>query len=72
MDFETYNSEDPIVAAVIRKMYQRSQVGIKKYSKTMDRDDLSYAEWLTHLQEELMDSIIYLEKIKQCTPTKQN
>jgi len=64
MDFETFQSEDPIVSAVIRKMYQRSQVGIKKYGTTMERDDLSYAEWLTHLQEELMDSIIYLEKIK--------
>jgi len=64
MDFETYASEDPIVAAVIRKMYQRSQVGIKKYGTTMERDDLSFAEWLTHLQEELMDSIIYLEKLK--------
>lgn len=64
MDFETIPTDDPIVAAVIRKMYQRSQVGIKKYGTTMDRDDLSYAEWLTHLQEELMDSIIYLEKLK--------
>ena len=69
MDFETYASEDPIVSAVIRKMYQRSQVGIKKYGTTMERDDLSYADWLTHLQEELMDSIIYLEKLKdlKCT-----
>jgi hypothetical protein len=65
MDFETYEQSDPIVGAVIRKMYQRSQVGIKKYGTTMERDDLSYAEWLTHLQEELMDSIIYLEKLKQ-------
>ncbi len=64
MDFETIPTNDPIVSAVIRKMYQRSQVGIKKYGTTMDRDDLSYAEWLTHLQEELMDSIIYLEKLK--------
>jgi hypothetical protein len=72
MDFETYQSDDPIVSAVIRKMYQRSQVGIKKYGTTMERDDLSYSEWLTHLQEELMDSIIYLEKLKQCTNTKQN
>jgi hypothetical protein len=72
MDFETYQSEDPIVAAVIRKMYQRSQVGIKKYGTTMERDDLSYAEWLTHLQEELMDSIIYLEKLKTQTNEKSN
>jgi hypothetical protein len=64
MDFETIPTDDPIVSAVIRKMYQRSQVGIKKYGKTMERNDLSYAEWITHLQEELMDSIIYLEKLK--------
>jgi hypothetical protein len=72
MDFETIPTDDPIVSAVIRKMYQRSQVGIKKYGTTMERDDLSFTDWLTHLQEELMDSIIYIEKLKQCTPTKQN
>jgi hypothetical protein len=79
MDFETYASEDPIVAAVIRKMYQRSQVGIKKYGTTMERDDLSYAEWLMHLQDELLDAAIYCmklkiehEKLTKCTPTKQN
>jgi len=64
MDFETYEQSDPIVAAVIRKMYQRSQVGIKKYGTTMERNDLSFTDWVTHLQEELMDSIIYLEKLK--------
>jgi hypothetical protein len=63
-DFETIPTDDPIVSAVIRKMYQRSQVGIKKYGTTMERDDLSFTDWITHLQEELMDSIIYLEKLK--------
>jgi acyl transferase domain-containing protein len=64
MDFETIPTDDPIVSAVIRKMYQRSQVGIKKYGTTMERNDLSFTDWITHLQEELMDSIIYLEKLK--------
>jgi hypothetical protein len=64
MDFETIPTNDPIVSAVIRKMYQRSQVGIKKYGTTMERDDLTFTDWVTHLQEELMDSIIYLEKLK--------
>ena len=79
MDFETYASEDPIVAAVIRKMYQRSQVGIKKYGTTMERDDLSFSEWLMHLQDELLDAAIYCmklkiehEKLTKCTNTKQN
>jgi acyl transferase domain-containing protein len=64
MDFETIPTDDPIVSAVIRKMYQRSQVGIKKYGTTMERNDLSFTDWVTHLQEDLMDSIIYLEKLK--------
>jgi hypothetical protein len=75
MDFETYNSADPIVAAVIRKMYQRSQVGIKKYGTTLERDDLSTEQWIDHAIEEAMDLVLYLTKLKtqlKCTNTKQN
>lgn len=79
MDFETIPTDDPIVSAVIRKMYQRSQVGIKKYGTTMDRDDLSFSDWLMHLQDELLDAAIYCMKLKiehenhtKCTNTKQN
>jgi hypothetical protein len=75
MDFETYEQSDPIVAAVIRKMYQRSQVGIKKYGTTLERDDLSTEQWIDHAIEESMDLVLYLTKLKtqlKCTPTKQN
>jgi hypothetical protein len=75
MDFETYDQSDPIVAAVIRKMYQRSQVGIKKYGTTLERDDLSTEQWIDHAIEEAMDLVLYLTKLKtqlKCTPTKQN
>ena len=74
MDFETYDQSDPIVAAVIRKMYQRSQVGIKKYGTTLERDDLSTEQWIDHAIEEAMDLVLYLTKLKtqlKCTPTKQ-
>lgn len=64
MDFTTIKSKDTILLKVIEKMYQRSEVGQKKYGTTMDREDLSLQEWLTHLQEELMDSILYIEKLK--------
>jgi hypothetical protein len=56
--------KDKIVKSVIDKYQQRSDVGIKKYNNTMDRDDLSLDEWLTHLQEELMDATLYIEKLK--------
>tara|TARA_R110002124_G_scaffold25682_1_gene92721 strand:- start:367 stop:552 length:186 start_codon:yes stop_codon:yes gene_type:complete len=58
-------AKDSIVEAVVKSYKQRSKVGIKKYNKTMDRNDLSPLEWLQHLQEELMDATLYLEKLKK-------
>ena len=29
----------------------------------MDRNDLNVVEWLLHLQEELMDATLYIEKL---------
>jgi len=56
---------DSVVESVISKIRLRSSVGIKKYNTTMDRKDLSTIEWITHLQEELMDAVIYIQKIKE-------
>ena len=35
-----------------------------KYGVNTMRDDLSVLEWLQHLQEELMDGCVYIEKLK--------
>jgi len=56
---------DPIVEAVRAKLLQRSQVGLIKYGVGLDREDLSELDWLKHLQEELMDSVNYLEVLIQ-------
>uniref|UniRef100_A0A6C0DH37 Uncharacterized protein n=1 Tax=viral metagenome TaxID=1070528 RepID=A0A6C0DH37_9ZZZZ len=56
---------DSIVAAVVQKFLQRSEVGQKKYGTTLDREDLKPLDWIQHAQEELMDGILYLEKLKQ-------
>jgi len=56
--------QDPIVLKVLSKYYERSQLGIQKYGRTLDRDDLSLTDWLNHLQEELMDATLYIEKLK--------
>jgi hypothetical protein len=55
---------DKILEEVIYKMRERSEVGIKKYGTTLDREDLSHLDWLNHLQEELMDAINYIQKLK--------
>ena len=56
---------DSVVKSVINKFVNRAIIGKKKYGKTLERDDLTNEEWLTHLQEELMDATLYLEKIRQ-------
>ena len=56
--------KDTIVESVIEQFKQRSEVGIKKYNTTLDRTDLSTQEWLQHLQEELMDATLYIQKLK--------
>lgn len=59
--------KDTIVKAVVEKFLQRSAVGIAKYGVTLDRTDLGVLDWIQHAQEELMDGILYLEKLKQQT-----
>jgi hypothetical protein len=56
--------KDPILLKVLAKYYERSERGIEKYGRTLDRDDLSFIDWLNHLQEELMDATLYIEKLK--------
>ncbi len=56
--------EDSIVQAVIQKFLDRSRVGQQKYNTTLDRTDLKTLDWIAHAQEELMDGILYLEKLK--------
>lgn len=56
--------KDPIVDIVVAKMKARSREGINKYGTTLyDSPDGFYA-FLNHLQEELMDAILYIEKLK--------
>jgi len=63
-----YNRErdrqDKYVQSVKEKFEQRSQTGIKKYNTTLEREDLDFLDWLNHLQEELMDATLYIEKLK--------
>ena len=54
-----------------RKIQARSDKGIAKYGVTMEREDLSITEWLTHLQEEMMDAILYVEKLLQVQPDEE-
>lgn len=57
--------KDNIVASVVSKYINRSEKGINKYGLTLQENRLTFDEWLSHLQEELMDATLYIEKIKK-------
>lgn len=61
----TDSIKDSIVQRVINQFKERSEAGIKKYNTTLERNDLNTLQWLTHLQEELMDATLYIERLKQ-------
>jgi hypothetical protein len=53
-----------ITEAVVAQLRTRAKNGKEKYGTTMERDDLTLMQWLQHLQEELMDAAVYVEKLK--------
>lgn len=55
--------KDQIVSQVINKYSQRSEVGIAKYGTTLEGNNVD--NYMLHLQEELMDATLYIEKIIQ-------
>lgn len=56
---------DSVIQSVIKQLKDRSKIGFAKYGTNLDREDLTFLQWIQHAQEENMDSILYLEKIKQ-------
>lgn len=61
---------DSIVRAVCEKFLQRSAIGRAKYGTDLDRQDLAPLDWIQHAQEEHMDAILYLEKLKRVLQEK--
>ena len=57
--------EDTVVLSVVQSFHERSRAGQLKYGTTLDRTDLTPQQWAQHMQEELMDAILYLERLKR-------
>lgn len=51
-----------------RRMEKQSAKGKSKYGTTMDENtniDVTY--WMDHLEEEIADGLVYLQKVKELT-----
>jgi len=53
--------KDKIVQQVVDKYTSRSEVGISKYGTTLQNNNVD--NYMNHLQQELMDATLYIEKI---------
>jgi hypothetical protein len=53
--------KDKIVQQVVDKYTSRSEVGIAKYGTTLEANNVD--NYMVHLQQELMDATLYIEKI---------
>ena len=65
------NFRDPVVERVVDKFVGRSDVGFEKYGVTLEDDPSDMLAWLNHLQEEMMDAVLYLQKAKQQYETQR-
>lgn len=57
--------QDKNVQEVIDKIATRADLGYSKYGVTTERTDTDLLGWLNHLQEELMDASIYIQRLKK-------
>ena len=70
MSKKEFDFRDPIIQKVVEKFISRSDVGYSKYKVTLDQDSKSINEWLNNIQEELMDAVNYIEKLKAVLATE--
>lgn len=63
-------AEDANIEQVKAILDERAERGIRKYGVTTERTDLTPADWLRHLQEELLDGAVYIEALLS-SPAKE-
>ena len=56
--------KDKHVEAIRQSLLERMVRGYSKYGVTTERTDIDLLGWLQHLQEELLDAAVYVERLK--------
>ena len=64
MNKREISTTDNVFDSVIDKFIERAQFGREKYGVGLEREDLTLPNYTTHLREELMDGILYLQKME--------
>lgn len=65
MNLQTrFENCDSIVQKTVEGFIKRAEFGKQKYGATMDRKDLTPAQWCQHAIEEIMDMLLYISRLK--------
>lgn len=64
MDADAEQEPDPITETIADRIRNRSAVGMEKYGTGMLRKDVDTTAWIDHAQEEALDLVVYLERLK--------
>ena len=62
MEYSLGNKKDSIVESVIKQFNERSKKGQETYGTTLAENNKD--DFLQHLKEELMDAVLYIEKLQ--------
>ena len=69
MNKRTILFRDPVVERVVDKFVSRSDVGFKKYGKTLHdertKNIKNLGQYLNDIQEELMDAVLYIQAARE-------
>ena len=60
------------VCELIQARAEDASIVDKYDGATMEREDLTHDEWLEHLQHELMDAVIYIQRLRTREQTLEN
>ncbi len=53
--------ENPVLSRIIRKIENQQEKGLRKYGEFVTLSSYSDIGWLEHLQQELIDALVYSE-----------
>jgi tRNA uridine 5-carbamoylmethylation protein Kti12 len=60
-----FKKMDPILSDVLIKIINRYEEGRKKYGGSMETNHKPLVTWILDAQEEAIDFVVYLEKVKK-------
>ena len=72
MSYNVQTTKPPLDAvnqAIVDKITERFHKGCVKYGTTIEGADKSVIQWIDEVQEELLDALVYIEKLKQVLGT---